>query len=116
MSSKKMVIRLNYSKKPVVRKRKVVLKGVELPLQLVVLAIGLALKLVGDVDFLSVVGLGLSIVLISVAFERVKIKISSSEAINTIKVMVAMAAAITMSSWILQFITPYLLHKQQLQY
>jgi hypothetical protein len=27
--------------------------------------------LVGDVDFLSVVGLGLSIVLISVAFERV---------------------------------------------
>jgi multisubunit Na+/H+ antiporter MnhB subunit len=73
--------------------------------------------LVGDVDFLSVVGLGLSIVLISVAFERVaKLKISSSEAINTIKVMVAMAAAITMSSWILQFITLYLLHKQQLQY
>jgi hypothetical protein len=55
--------------------------------------------LVGDVDFLSVVGLGLSIVLISVAFERVaKLKISSSEAINTVKVMVAMAAAITMSS------------------
>jgi heme/copper-type cytochrome/quinol oxidase subunit 4 len=46
--------------------------------------------LVGDVDFLSVVGLGLSIVLISVAFERVaKLKISSSEAINT-TVMVAM--------------------------
>jgi membrane protein CcdC involved in cytochrome C biogenesis len=71
-----MVIRLNYSKKPVVRKRKVVLKsvGTILLIAVGVLAIGLALKLVGDVDFLSVVGLGLSIVLISVAFERVKLK------------------------------------------
>jgi membrane protein CcdC involved in cytochrome C biogenesis len=71
-----MVIRLNYSKKPVVRKRKVVLKsvGTILLIAVGVLAIGLALKLVGDVDFLSVVGLGLSIVLISVAFERVALK------------------------------------------
>jgi hypothetical protein len=64
-----MVIRLNYSKKPVVRKRKVVLKR-NYTTYSSVLAIGLALKLVGDVDFLSVVGLGLSIVLISVAFEE----------------------------------------------
>jgi hypothetical protein len=72
-----------------------------------VLAIGLALKLVGDVDFLSVVGLGLSIVLISVAFERVaKLKMSTEEAINTAAVMVLMSLAITMSSRILQFITP----------
>jgi hypothetical protein len=83
-----------------VRKRKVVKKRCRnyTTYSSCVLAIGLALKLVGDVDFLSVVGLGLSIVLISVAFERVaKLKISSSEAINTIKV-IAMAAAITMSS------------------
>jgi hypothetical protein len=72
-----------------------------------VLAIGLALKIVGNIDFISVVGLGLAIVLISVAFEKVaKLKISRSEAINTVAVMVAMSAGITLSSWILRLVTP----------
>ena len=36
-----------------------------------VLAIGLAFKLVGKIDFLSVVGLSLAVVLMAIAFEKI---------------------------------------------
>src|ERR1035437_2160935 len=72
-----------------------------------VLAMGLAFKLIGNVDFLSVVGLSLAIVLISIAFEKVaKLKLSTSDAFKTSITMVMMAGAITMSSWVLKLLTP----------
>ena len=67
-----------------------------------VLAIGLAFKIIGKIDFLSVVGLGLAIVLISHAFQKVaEAKITVEQAITTGKVMVIMSIAIAVSSWIL---------------
>ena len=70
-------------------------------------AIGLAFKLIGDIDFLSVVGLSLAIVLVSIAFEKIaEMNIPIKQAVNTSFVMVIMAFAITASSFILSFITP----------
>jgi hypothetical protein len=72
-----------------------------------VLAIGLAFKIIGKVDFLSVVSLGLAIVLISHAFQKVaEAKITVEEAIVAGKVMVIMSIAIMLSSWVLSFIKP----------
>ena len=72
-----------------------------------VLAIGMAFKLVGKVDFLSVVGLSLAMVLVAVAFEKIaKLNLSRKEALNTSLVMVIMSAGLTASSWILSLIRP----------
>ena len=72
-----------------------------------VLAIGLAFKLIGNIDFLSVVGLSLAIVLVSIAFEKIaEMNIPIKQAVDTSFVMVIMAFAITASSFILSFITP----------
>ena len=72
-----------------------------------VLAIGLAFKIIGKVDFLSVVSLGLAIVLISHAFQKVaEAKITVEQAITAGKVMVIMSIAIMLSSWVLSFIKP----------
>jgi hypothetical protein len=72
-----------------------------------VLAIGMAFKLVGKIDFLSVIGLGLAILAISFAFEKVaKLKLSIKEVLIASLALVLMAVAITMSSWILKLITP----------
>ena len=76
-----------------------------------VLAIGLAFKIVGEVDFLSVISIGLAIVFISDAFVNVsnnivKNKITNAVAFQTAIVMVAMSAAIMLSSWVLGFIKP----------
>ena len=66
-----------------------------------VLAIGLALKIVGKVDFLSVIGLGLAIMFIGEAFAKIgKLKMTISEGMTTGKIMVIMAVAILASSWI----------------
>jgi hypothetical protein len=72
-----------------------------------VLAIGLAFKLVGKIDFLSVVGLSLAVVLMAIAFEKIaKLNLSIKEAFNASLVIVMMAVAITMASWIMAFIEP----------
>jgi hypothetical protein len=72
-----------------------------------VLAIGLAFKLVGKIDFLSVVGLSLAVVLMAIAFEKIaKLNLSTKEAFNTSLVIVMMAVAVTMASWIMAFIEP----------
>ena len=84
-------------------------KGVSviLLIAVAVLAIGLAFKLIGKIDFLSVVGLSLAILLISIAFEKVaKMGMSPMEAAKTAFVMVIMAAAITVSSWVMALIIP----------
>jgi hypothetical protein len=66
-----------------------------------VLAIGLALKIVGKVDFLSVIGLGLAIMFIGEAFAKIgKLKMTVSEGMTTGKIMVIMAVAILVSSWL----------------
>jgi hypothetical protein len=71
-----------------------------------VLAIGLAFKIVGKIDFLSVIGLGLAIVLISVAFEKVsRFGLTIKQAAITSLTLVMMSAAITVSSWILSMIS-----------
>lgn len=71
-----------------------------------VLAIGMAFKLVGKIDFLSVIGLGLALVLISIAFEKVaKLGLTIKEAAITSLVLVMIAAAVTMSSWILSLVS-----------
>ena len=58
--------------------------GTILLIAVAVLAIGMAFKLVGKVDFLSVIGLALAITLISIAFEKIaKLKISLKESFTT---------------------------------
>jgi hypothetical protein len=72
-----------------------------------VLAIGLAFKLIGKVDFLSVVSLSLAMVLVSIAFEKIaKLKLDMKEAFMASVVMVIMSVAITMSSWVLGLVRP----------
>lgn len=72
-----------------------------------VLAIGMAFKLVGKIDFLSVVGLGLAIVIIAVAFEKVaKINMTLKQAAIASLAMVMMSIAVMLSSWALGMIRP----------
>jgi len=72
-----------------------------------VLAIGLAFKIIGKVDFLSVVSLGLAIVLISHAFQKIAdAKMTVAQAFTAGKVMVLMSIGIALSSWILSFVKP----------
>jgi hypothetical protein len=72
-----------------------------------VLAIGLAFKIIGKVDFLSVVSLGLAIVLIAHAFQKIaEADITEDQAIDAAATMVIMSMAIMASSWILSFIKP----------
>ena len=81
--------------------------GTILLIAVAVLAIGMAFKLVGNVDFMSVIGLALAITLISIAFEKIaKLKISLKDAFTTSLVLVMIAGAITISSWIMALITP----------
>jgi len=73
-----------------------------------VLAIGLAFKLIGKVNFLSVIALAIALPLVAMAFEKIaKMKdLKSSEIKNIVLVTVAMAAAIAASSWVLQLVKP----------
>jgi len=78
-----------------------------------VLAIGLAFKLVGKINIMSVIALGIGIVLVAVAFERVaKIKgasggpLTMKEALTTSLIMVTMSLALLVSSKILSNISP----------
>lgn len=72
-----------------------------------VLAIGMAFKLVGKIDFLSVIALSLGIYVIAAAFERVaNLKLTIKEAFAVSASMVIMAGAVTVSSWILSLIIP----------
>jgi len=69
-----------------------------------VLAIGLAFKLIGSVDFLSVIALSLALPLVAYAFEKIsKIEMNPGKLLVTV---VAMATALTLSSLILQLLKP----------
>lgn len=81
--------------------------GTILLIAVAVLAIGMAFKLVGGINFLSVVGLSIAILLLAKAFEKVSaMKMSLKEAAIVSASLVFMAIALTVSSWILKKLTP----------
>jgi len=81
--------------------------GTILLIAVAVLAIGMAFKLVGKIDFISVIALGLAMWVVAQAFEKIaKLKLSLRESFITSLTMVTMSIAITMSSWILRRISP----------
>jgi len=72
-----------------------------------VLAIGMAFKLVGKVDFLSVISLSLAMTLVSIAFEKIgKLKLTMEQTAITAGSLVIMSIAIAISSLVLSFIKP----------
>src|SRR5574343_146613 len=73
-----------------------------------VLAIGLAFKLVGSVDFVSVLALSISLPLIAIAFQKIaEMKdLTPKQMINLVGVTVGMSTALMLSSWILQAVRP----------
>lgn len=73
-----------------------------------VLAIGLAFKLIGSVDFLSVIALSIALPLVAIAFEKIAgmKNLNKINPLSLITIMVTMATAITLSSFILQAVKP----------
>ena len=81
--------------------------GTILLIAVAVLAIGMAFKLVGGINFLSVIGLSIAILIIAKAFEKlVALNMSLKQAAVVSASLVFMAIGITVSSWILKKITP----------
>ena len=73
-----------------------------------VLAIGLAFKIIGQVDFLSVIALSVSLPLIAIAFDKIA-SIKNLNKINKVDLfltIVTMATSITVASWIMSQIMP----------
>ena len=73
-----------------------------------VLAIGLAFKIIGKVDFLSVIALSVALPLVAIAFDKIaSIKnLNKINKVNLFLVIVTMAASITVASWIMHGIKP----------
>jgi hypothetical protein len=91
------------------KKESSIKKGITMILLIAVavLAIGLAFKIVGKIDFLSVVGLSIAILIMASAFEKIaRIKMTIREAAVASLSLVMMSVAVTLSSWILQLIKP----------
>ena len=81
--------------------------GTILLIAVAVLAIGLAFKIVGDVDFLSVIGLSLAMLVMATAFEKIaQLDLPKDKLVDTGFVLVIIAAALTISSWVLSLIKP----------
>lgn len=86
------------------KKEGAIKKGVTtiLLIAVAVLAIGMAFKLVGKINFLSVIGLSAAIWVMSLAFERIaRLNLTIKQAAVASLTMVMMATGITISSWIL---------------
>jgi len=74
-----------------------------------ILAIGLAFKLIGGVDFASVIALSIALPLLAIAFEKTAEamkKITFGKAIEAALVLIVMAGAMALSSYILQYVQP----------
>jgi hypothetical protein len=72
-----------------------------------VLAIGLAFKLIGQVNFLSVIALSIALPLIAKSFELIAdMKIKKEDMKDIFFVIVTMASSITVASWIMSAIVP----------
>jgi hypothetical protein len=67
-----------------------------------ILAIGLAFKVIGDVDFKSVIALSIALPLVAIGFNKVaESGLSPKEAISTGLAMVIMSAAVSASGYVL---------------
>lgn len=73
-----------------------------------VLAIGLAFKLIGEVDFLSVIALSITLPMVAMAFEKISQmkSLNPAEMKNIFFVTVTMATSIAVASWIMSTIIP----------
>jgi len=76
-----------------------------------ILAIGLAFKVVGGVDFLAVIALSFALPLIAIAFTEVATaikehKLGLKDMLFTSLALILMAGALTVSSWIMSAIAP----------
>lgn len=73
-----------------------------------VLAIGLAFKLIGKVNFATVIALSIALPLLAFAFEKMakNKRLNPARMITLTKVLVIMAAAIAATSFILQLVRP----------
>lgn len=73
-----------------------------------ILAMGLAFKLIGAVDWKSVLAISIALPMIAFAFEKIgeMKKVTLSQMIGLIGITVAMATAITLSSWVLNKVVP----------
>ena len=81
--------------------------GTILLIAVAVLAIGMAFKLVGGINFLSVIGLSIAILIIAKAFSAIAaLNMNLKQAAIVSASLVFMAIGITVSSWILKKITP----------
>ena len=86
--------------------------GVILAIAGAVLAIGLAFKIIGSVDFLSVISLAISLPLLAYAFSKVLTTVKKvgydpkKDSTYIILAMTSMSLSIAMSSWILRLVTP----------
>ena len=81
--------------------------GTILLIAVAVLAIGIAFKLVGGINFLTVIGLSFALLVLSNAFAKIAaLKLTLKEAAITSAAMVLMAVALTASSWIMSKIKP----------
>jgi hypothetical protein len=86
------------------KKEGAIKKGVTtiLLIAVAVLAIGMAFKLVGKINFLSVIGLSAAIWVMSLAFERIaRLNLTIKQAAVASLTMVMMSTGVTISSWIL---------------
>ena len=72
-----------------------------------VVAIGLALKLIGKVDFLSVIALSIALPLIAIAFEKIaRVNLDRKKVPDMILALVGFSTAIALSSFILSKVRP----------
>lgn len=76
-----------------------------------VLAIGLAFKLIGSVDFISVIALSIAMPLIAIAFTEVASSIKEKglglkDMLMSALALTVMAMSLTASSWILSYVQP----------
>ena len=81
-----------------------------------IVALGLAFKLIGGVNFFSVIALSAAIVILSIAFVNVHTALKKSgfqpkDGFNFVIATGAMALGIAVASWALQLVTPISLAK-----
>jgi hypothetical protein len=82
--------------------------GVVLMIAVGVLAIGLAFKIIGGVDFGSVIALSIALPLVAIAFEKIaQMKdLKAKEMVNLVLVTIAISTAIMLSSYVLGMVQP----------
>ena len=85
--------------------------GIVLLMATAILALGVAFKLVGSVDFLSVIAISTSIVVLSIVFANVhtvlkKVGFTPKDGLNFVLAVVSISVGLAASSWILSTVKP----------